>query len=142
VYPIETVIAEKWEATVSFGDANTRIKDAVDLEHLARTESFDGAVIQRAIGRTFERRQTPLDVNATVLSATYRDSRERQVLWTAARRRLKRPDAPEKFSDAMALILKFLEPPYRAAAEGRDFTDTWHPAGRRWHVRTKTGVMS
>jgi hypothetical protein len=48
-YPIETVIAEKWEATVSLGEANTRLKDAIDLEELARTETFDGATIREAV---------------------------------------------------------------------------------------------
>ncbi len=131
-YPIETVIAEKWEATVSLGEANSRLKDAIDLEDLARTESFDGAVIENAIRRTFERRSTPLDLNAALFTTAYRDSRERQTLWTAARKRLKRTDGPEQFSEAMTLILKFLEPLQRAAAEGREFTGTWDPKGRRW----------
>jgi len=131
-YPIETVIAEKWEATVSLGEANSRLKDAIDLEELARTESFDGAAIQEAVRRTFERRKTPLDLDAAALTSAYRDNRERQALWTAARRRLRRPEAPESFSDAITLILRFIEPPYRAAAEGQDFRATWDPAERRW----------
>lgn len=131
-YPIESVIAEKWEATVSLGEANTRLKDAIDIDHLARTESFDGALIADAIRRTFERRRTPVDLNATVLSSAYRDDRERQALWAAARKRFKRSEGSENFADAIAMVLKFLEPPYRAVAEGRKFTGRWDPAGQRW----------
>jgi hypothetical protein len=131
-YPIETVIAEKWEATVSLAEANSRLKDVIDLEHLARTESFDGGVVENAIRRTFERRKTPLDLNATVFTTAYRENDERQKLWAAARKRFKRTDGSERFADAMTFILKFIEPPFRAATGGRDFPGTWDEIERRW----------
>lgn len=37
VYPLETVVAEKWEATVILGEANSRMKDVIDLDDLAST---------------------------------------------------------------------------------------------------------
>jgi len=131
-YPIETVIAEKWEATVSLAEANSRLKDVIDLEHLARNEPFDGGVIANAIRRTFERRGTPLDLNATVFTAPYRENGERQTLWAAARKRLKRTDGSERFADAITFILKFIEPPFRAATGGRNFTGTWDEIEQRW----------
>src|SRR5690606_16780077 len=39
-YPPETVIAEKFEAIVSLGMANTRLKDYFDVWQLARTKEF------------------------------------------------------------------------------------------------------
>ena len=131
-YPFETVIAEKWEATISLGDANTRFKDQIDLEQLARTESFDGALIQEALRATFRRRGTAFDLGATPLGSAYRDDRARQSEYATARTRLKRANAPEQFSVAMSIVLAFLEPIYRACAEGRDFAGTWDPAGQRW----------
>lgn len=131
-YPLETVIAEKWEATVSLGEANTRLKDVIDLEDLVRRESFDGAAIQKAIRRTFERRQTPLDVDAAALTRAYCEDRERQSLWAAARKRLQRPEAPESFADAISRVLAFVEPPYRAAAAGEIFAGRWDPNARHW----------
>lgn len=131
-YPLETVIAEKWEATVSLGEANTRLKDVIDLEDLARRESFDGAVIQQAIRRTFERRRTPLDVDAAAVTRAYREDRERQSLWAAARKRLQRSEAPESFADAMRRVLAFVEPPYRATAAGETFAGRWDPSARQW----------
>jgi hypothetical protein len=131
-YPIETVIAEKWEATVSLAEANSRLKDVIDLEHLARTESFDGGVIANAIRRTFERRKTLLDPNAIVFTAAYRENDDRQTLWAAARKRLKRTDGSERFADAMTFVLKFIEPPSSAAAGGRDFAGTWDEIEQRW----------
>ena len=131
-YPLETVIAEKWEATVSLSEANTRLKDLIDIEELARTESFDGAVIQEAVRRTFERRQTPLDVDAAALTEVYRNDRERQTMWDAARKRMQRTEAPASFADAMSRVLAFVGPPYRAAAAGEPFAARWDPASSMW----------
>ncbi len=132
VYPLPTVVAEKWEATISLGETNSRLKDVIDLDELAGTEAFDGAVIHEAVRRTFERRQTPLDRNATALSDTYLNDRERQALWTATRRRYQRDRAPEQFAVAMSRVIAFVGPPYLAAADGRSFTGRWDPTGRRW----------
>ena len=41
VYPIATVVAEKWEATNSLGDANSRLKDVMDMDELAGSDAFD-----------------------------------------------------------------------------------------------------
>ena len=131
-YPVETVIAEKWEATVSLGEANTRLKDIVDLEDLARRESFDGAAVQNALRRTFERRKTPIELDAAVFTKAYRDDRERQSLWSAARKRLQRTDAPESFAEAMSRVLGFIEPLHRAAAAGETFAGRWDPSVRQW----------
>lgn len=132
VYPIETVVAEKWEATVSLAEASTRLKDIMDIYELAETDSFVGAVLERAIQRTFERRRTRLDPSASVLGERYRNDRERQTLWAAARTRYERERAPERFADAMERVLAFVGPPYLAAANGREFTSGWDPTKRRW----------
>lgn len=131
-YPTETVVAEKWEATVSLGDANSRMKDLIDLDELAGSVTFDGAVLQLAIRRTFERRATGLAADAAALTEAYRANGERQVLWAAARRRYGRVDAPVRFSDAMARVLAFVGPPYLEAVAGRQFRGHWDPTRRAW----------
>lgn len=59
-------------------------------------------------------------MNATVFTAPYRENAQRQTLWAATRKRLKRTDGSERFADAMTFVLKFIEPPFRAATRGRD----------------------
>src|SRR5207244_2762752 len=59
-YPMVTAVAEKYEALVSLGIANSRMKDFYDLWLLARDFEFDGAILARAIKATFERRATAL----------------------------------------------------------------------------------
>ncbi len=64
-YPRETVVAEKLEAMVKLGIANSRMKDFYDMEVLSRTFSFDGKSLREAIHNTFERRGTELPLDGT-----------------------------------------------------------------------------
>jgi len=65
-YPRETVVAEKLEAIVQLGMANSRMKDFYDVAVLGRDFDFDGELLTRAIRATFERRKTPLPVSLPV----------------------------------------------------------------------------
>jgi hypothetical protein len=60
VYPVYTVIAEKYQAMVMLGQANSRMKDFFDLAVIARRTELDGATLATAIAATFARRQTAL----------------------------------------------------------------------------------
>jgi hypothetical protein len=62
VYPRETVVAEKFQAMVYLGIANSRMKDFHDLWVLGSQFDFDGKTLATALARTFERRNTPLPV--------------------------------------------------------------------------------
>jgi hypothetical protein len=57
-YPVETVVAEKFEALVALGIVNTRIKDFYDLWLIAQTFRLERAILADAVTRTFARRQT------------------------------------------------------------------------------------
>jgi predicted nucleotidyltransferase component of viral defense system len=60
VYRRETVIAEKFQAMVMLGRANSRMKDFYDIWMLARSKDFAGDSLPRAIRATFERRRTAI----------------------------------------------------------------------------------
>lgn len=59
-YPAETVIAEKFEAMVSLGIANSRMKDFYDIWAIQKFIRFDEEVLAKAIRNTFKRRGTKL----------------------------------------------------------------------------------
>lgn len=59
-YSRETVIAEKFQAMVMLGRANSRMKDFYDIWLLAKTHPFEGDRLARAIAATFERRKTEI----------------------------------------------------------------------------------
>jgi hypothetical protein len=51
-YPIYTVVAEKLEAMVSLGEANSRMKDFFDIWFLSQRFEFDGRLLAEAIQAT------------------------------------------------------------------------------------------
>jgi predicted nucleotidyltransferase component of viral defense system len=57
-YARETVIAEKFQALVMLGRANSRMKDLYDIWVLSRTYEFKGDALARALAATFARRKT------------------------------------------------------------------------------------
>lgn len=100
VYPPETVVAEKIEAMVKLGMANSRMKDFFDLWYLSRTMTFDQTVLREAVVNTFARRATPLpsEVPLTLTDEFSLDVVKRK-LWAAflSKSRLTR-HAPEQLS--------------------------------------------
>jgi hypothetical protein len=84
-YPKETVIAEKFEAMVKLGMANSRMKDFHDLRALCELFSFDGQVLAEAIARTFERRRTVIPTVAPprAFTAEFFEDESKQRQWAA-----------------------------------------------------------
>lgn len=61
-YARETVIAEKFQAMVALGRANSRMKDFYDVWLLSQSFPFDDARLARAIAATFKRRGSAIPV--------------------------------------------------------------------------------
>jgi predicted nucleotidyltransferase component of viral defense system len=59
-YPYETVIAEKFQAMVALGLANSRLKDFYDIWILAQTYPFKDDRLAQAVSATFARRKTEI----------------------------------------------------------------------------------
>jgi Nucleotidyl transferase AbiEii toxin, Type IV TA system len=53
---MEPSIAEKFEAAATLGLLSTRMRDYLDLWHLAKGFAFDGQAVSESIRATFERR--------------------------------------------------------------------------------------
>jgi predicted nucleotidyltransferase component of viral defense system len=83
-YAPETVIAEKLEAMVRLGTANTRMKDFFDVWHLAQSSAFEGDVLENAIRATFAARNTLLPTGpVTGLTAAFGDDPVKCIQWIA-----------------------------------------------------------
>jgi predicted nucleotidyltransferase component of viral defense system len=83
-YPKETVIAEKLEAMVSLGEANSRMKDFYDIHFLSLHYAFDGNILSQAIAATFTGRGTAIPVGEiNPLSAEFSRDPARQRLGPA-----------------------------------------------------------
>ena len=83
-YARETVIAEKFQAMVALGLANTRMKDFYDIWILSRSFVFEDDRLPRAIAATFARRGTPIPVELPdALSPVFAADAKKQQQWRA-----------------------------------------------------------
>jgi predicted nucleotidyltransferase component of viral defense system len=83
-YPYETVIAEKFQAMVALGLANTRLKDFYDIWILAQTYAFKDDRLARAIAATFARRKTEIPAERPDgLTSAFAGDPTKQQQWAA-----------------------------------------------------------
>jgi hypothetical protein len=126
------VVAEKWEAMVSLGIANSRMKDFYDLWVVSGQFEFDGALLARAIRATFKRRGTDLpDEPPVALTAVFTGDRSKQVQWSAFVKRGKLAIVVPPFEQVVDYLASFLWPPAEALGKGLSFDRRW-PSGGPW----------
>jgi Nucleotidyl transferase AbiEii toxin, Type IV TA system len=108
-YPVETVVAEKFEALVTLGMANSRLKDFYDLWLIAQTFEFRQSVLVDAVRRTFERRGTALPADIPV-GLTDEFAAARAAQWRTFLARERMAAAPNDFTTVIADLERFLLP--------------------------------
>lgn len=114
MYPVYTVVAEKFEAMVKLGIANTRMKDFHDVWFLAQRFAFDGPTLRKAIEATFARRQTDLSQSPETFTDAFAKDPTKQAQWAAFLRRNDLSGITDQFSEVVAVIRKFIEPVLRS----------------------------
>jgi len=106
-YPVETVVAEKFEALVTRGIVNSRLKDYYDLWMIARTFELKASSLAEAARRTFARRGTPLpSVPPAGLTDEFATAWATQ--WRTFLGRERMPPAPEDFAAVISDLRRFL----------------------------------
>ncbi len=129
-YPRETVVAEKFQAMVALGMANSRMKDFFDVWTLASKFHFDGPALAAALHATFDRRQTELPAEAPLaLTPTFALDRPKQTQWRAFLRKGKLIDEAVSLPDVVGLLEAYLLPPMQAVRTGTPFRKQWLPGG-------------
>jgi predicted nucleotidyltransferase component of viral defense system len=116
-YPPETVIAEKFQAMVALGLANSRLKDFYDIWILAQAYKFEDDLLARAIAATFARRKTEIPTERPDgLTSSFANDRAKQQQWTAFVEEVAvNPGTlPEIIEDLSAFLM-----PHARAAKGR-----------------------
>ncbi|HKN95480.1 MAG TPA: nucleotidyl transferase AbiEii/AbiGii toxin family protein, partial [Pseudonocardiaceae bacterium] len=126
-YPIETVLAEKISTAVALGEANTRIRDYVDLYTLTGRHELSYTSVHAALDATGGHR----GVRLVPLSDVIGDfATVRQNAYGAFRRRLG-PDGehlPAELTEIVLAVEAFVDPLVTGdVGQGR-----WVPTDRRW----------
>jgi predicted nucleotidyltransferase component of viral defense system len=114
-YARETVIAEKFEAMVSLGLSNTRMKDFYDIWILSRAFKFEGDRLRRAIKATFNRRGRAIPVEPPeALKPAFAADALKRAQWIAFAENV--DVDPGDFAALVADLAAFLMPHALAAA--------------------------
>jgi hypothetical protein len=130
-YPRVVVVAEKFQAMVRFGLANSRMKDFHDVWALSSTFAFDGSELQRAVIACFESRRTiwSSEVPSPLGMAMYTDA-SMQARWSAYLGSGAFRDAPPSdFDQVGELVRAFLGPMRESIIAGQAFKGHWMPGG-------------
>jgi hypothetical protein len=133
MYSRDAVIAEKFEAIVSLGAGNSRMKDFSDLWVLQHDFAFEGPMLSAAISETFARRERTIPAAVPVgLSTEWAGAANQERAWRAFLRRsgLQPPEAA--FADVVDRLQTFLLPPSAAVRERAAFDRHWSAGGPSW----------
>ena len=128
-YPKESVVAEKFEAIVKLGMANSRMKDFYDLWMLARRFQFESATLAAAIQATFATRKTVLPILLPLaLQMDFYKLPSKQTQWTAFLRKsgLK---ADSSLEETIQVIREFVMPVVEGISKGDRRNRTWQAGG-------------
>jgi predicted nucleotidyltransferase component of viral defense system len=130
VYSREAVIAEKLQALVVLGLANSRMKDYLDLYVLGQQFVFDGERLGEAITATFARRDTPIPAETPEgLTEGFAQDPQKQAQWSALLRRQPNAAGRPSLAEVVAFIASFLRPVLRALSAESPLRGTWPPGG-------------
>ena len=125
-YPPETVVAEKLDAIIVLGMANSRMKDYFDLWMLRQTTAFKMGLLRAAISATLERRGTSKPTDLPVgLTDTFAEDESKQKQWTGFIRKMGDMSSTPSLTDVVSLVRVFIEP----VLVPRDEMAGWH-----WHA--------
>ena len=129
-YSLASVVAEKFEAIVSLGYANSRYKDFYDIYILSNKFDFDGEALCLAIRETFRHRETTLD-DIAVFEAGFSEDKTRITRWRSFVKK-KRAMIHVDFSEAIEGVRIFLSPIVEILRNDETFSGEWDPDERSW----------
>ena len=129
-YPRETVVAEKYEAIVSLGMFNSRMKDFYDLWVLASFFAFEAGPLAASITGTFQRRGTDLGAGAPIgLSAEFANDPLKRQQWDAFIARSRLTLTPPSLVNLVVFLAGFLLPPIELSGRDPSPNLRWPPGG-------------
>ena len=126
-YSRESAIAEKFEAMVSLGSLNSRMKDFYDIWLLSRQFDFNGKDLAEAVSLTFKQRGTVLPEQIEAFSQDFAEVKQTQ--WAAFRKRLQQEHVPVSFQEVTTALGIFLSPIAASISEESKIPKAWTASG-------------
>jgi len=132
IYPVYGVIAEKFQAMVTLGLANSRMKDFYDISAIAHTMSLDGNLLTQAVKATFNRRKTALlQEPLYIFSDEFMQESGKQTQWKAFLNK-NSLTLDVSFNQVVEEVRLLIEPVYQAISSKVPFDKTWSSDAYEW----------
>ena len=129
-YPRYAVVAEKLEAMIRLGIANSRMKDFYDVWLLSRVFEFDGQTLIDAVRATMTRRRTPVPAAApAAFTEGFKQDEQKRAQWRAFVRRSRLSDAPGDLGAVIQDLSGLLQPVLDALRSGTPLPAMWSQGG-------------
>jgi hypothetical protein len=129
-YPIESAIAEKLQAMVALGTANSRMKDFYDVWICSKHLDFNCESLLKAISATFANRETALpEEDFDALTEKFAEAH--RVQWNAFVKKLGEHELTDALDKIIAELKIFASPMLRSLAHNEKFTQQWR-AQKGW----------
>ncbi len=129
-YSLNSVIAEKFEAIVSLGYANSRYKDFYDIYILCSNYDFDGNELKIAIEETFYHRQTGFD-GIVAFEKEFAEDAIRKSRWNSFIKKKKAMESVD-FGTAVEQIIDFLKPIVEKIVDNGEMDTKWKSQKKIW----------
>lgn len=129
-YPIESSIAEKLQAMVALGNANSRMKDFYDVWICSKHLDFNADTLLKAIDATFKNRDTPVPADEVEALNTAFVEKHR-VQWNAFVSKIGEAELIDAFSRIVAEVKIFAMPALHSLA-GDEMPPKQWKAGQGW----------
>jgi len=129
-YPVESAIAEKLQAMVALGNANSRMKDFYDVWICSSHLDFAADTLLNAIGATFKNRETPVPTEEfEALTPSFVE--QHRVQWNAFVKKIGEEQLTDEFAKVVAEIKAFALPALCSLARNDKLAAQWR-AGAGW----------
>jgi predicted nucleotidyltransferase component of viral defense system len=129
-YPVESAMAEKLQAMVALGNANSRMKDFYDVWICSRHLDFRADTLLGAISATFKNRQTPVPaVECDALTPSFAE--QHRVQWNAFVKKIGEDQLTDAFAKIVEEIKAFALPTFYSLAHNEKLVAQWR-AGAGW----------
>jgi predicted nucleotidyltransferase component of viral defense system len=131
-YPVESAVAEKLQAMVALGGANSRMKDFYDVWICSRHLDFEAGTLLNALSATFKNRETPVPAQEfEALTASFVQAH--RVQWNAFVKKMGADELIDEFARVVTDIKEFAMPALGSLARGEKFAQQWK-AGNGWLI--------
>ena len=123
-YSKESIIAEKFQAIVSLGNANSRMKDFYDIYALLNSFNFQSDILAQAIKETFDNRKTSFDI-ITAFEDDFITDQYRRRMW-ASFLKAKNVLSVIELEEVISKIKRFLSPLIEIITQSTTQSKIWN----------------